>query len=71
MSNMSLAFVYQAGVESTGMGSVLTCSYICCLLYHEFQCLVMSYQTSHLDNYGSAMGRYGKRSGIQKLENEH
>jgi len=42
---------------------VITCLVSWCLLYHEFQCRVMSYQTGHLYNLWSAMGWYGKRSG--------
>ena len=42
---------------------VITCLVSWCLLYHEFQCRVMNYQTSHLYNLWSAMGWYAKRSG--------
>ena len=52
------------------VGDGITCLYPWCLLYHGFQCLVISYQTVHLDNSWSAMGHYGKRSGIQRMENK-
>ena len=38
------------------IGVVITCLFLWCLLYHEFQCLVVSYQTNHLYNLWSAMG---------------
>jgi len=42
---------------------VISCLFFLCLLYHEFQCHVMSYQIGHLYNLWSTMEWYGKRLG--------
>ena len=50
------------------IGVVITCLFPWCLLFHEFQCLVMSYQIGHLYNLWSVMRRHGKLLGIQRIQ---